>query len=203
VKLLQYWNEASNSDNIKLTYDYWLDKYEEYLRTCNKPIIDLGCGIGNNTLYLLERNYEVISCDFSEVALNRLNSQIPHAAIQHFDMREGIPFKDRSVEIVIADLSLHYFDEQTTLKILQDLHRTLEENGLLLCRLNSTKNIQEPNEFFLESGGLQRRYFNEEQINYYFDNETWDILFKSEYIMKRYSTNKVVWELSLKKKQSN
>ncbi|MEK3716245.1 class I SAM-dependent methyltransferase [Paenibacillus sp. FSL R7-0333] len=203
MELLEYWNKTFSSKSLELIYDYWLDKYEGNLRNCNKPIIDLGCGTGNNTLYLLERNYEVISCDFSEVALNSLKSHIPYATIKHFDMRDGIPFNDRSVEIVIADLSLHYFDEQTTFEILQDLNRILEDNGLLLCRLNSTKNIPNLNVFYLQSDGLQRRYFNEEHINYFFNNVSWEIIFRSEYIMKRYATDKVVWELLIRKKPSN
>jgi len=200
VELLKYWNRSYSGTDKKPIYDYWLDKYKDELDNCNKPLIDLGCGIGNNTLYLLERDYEVISCDFSEVALSRLKSFLPNAETLQFDMREGIPFEDNKIKIVIADLSLHYFDEQATFKILEDLNRVLEKDGLLICRLNSIKNLEGQTTYYLNSGGLLRRYFDESQISYFFNNSKWDILNKSEYIMDRYSTDKVVWEISMKKK---
>ena len=34
-----------------------------------------------------------------------------------FDMTNGLPFDDNYAGIVIADLSLHYFSEETTFKI--------------------------------------------------------------------------------------
>ncbi|MBD3918605.1 class I SAM-dependent methyltransferase [Paenibacillus sp. PR3] len=200
MELLEYWNQSHSRPEKKPKYDGWLDKYKEYLIACNEPIIDLGCGLGNNTLYLLERNYCVISCDLSEVALSRLQSFIPTAETRLFDMREGIPFDDSSVKIVIADLSLHYFSDEDTFKVLEELNRVLEVEGLLICRVNSTKNLIDSACYYLDSGGLLRRYFDEVQIDYFFNNERWENIYKDEYIMTRYSTNKVVWEISMKKK---
>jgi SAM-dependent methyltransferase len=200
VDLLEYWNQSHSRPEKKPKYDDWLDKYKEYLGSCNEPIIDLGCGLGNNTLYLSERNYHVISCDLSEVALRRLKSFIPTAETRQFDMRVGIPFEDSSVKIVVADLSLHYFSDEDTFKVLEDLNRVLEVGGLLICRVNSTKNLIDSTSYYLNSGGLLRRYFDEVQIDHFFINERWENIYKSEYIMTRYSTNKVVWEISMKKK---
>lgn len=47
-----YWNQLYESrNNQKPVYDLWLDKYAAILSTSNSiPIIDLGCGSGNNTL---------------------------------------------------------------------------------------------------------------------------------------------------------
>jgi SAM-dependent methyltransferase len=170
VDLLEYWNQSHSRPEKKPKYDDWLDKYKEYLVSCNEPIIDLGCGLGNNTLYLLERNYRVISCDLSEVALSRLQSFIPTAETRQFDMRVGLPFDDSSVKIVIADLSLHYFSDEDTFKVLEELNRVLEVGGLLICRVNSIKNLVDSTSYYLYSGGLLRRYFDEVQIDYFFIN---------------------------------
>lgn len=53
---------------------------------------------------------------------------------------------------------------------------------------------------FGESDGIKRRYFDEEQIGYYFDTGLWRMPGQSGYVMDRYSAPKVVWELSLRKK---
>ncbi|MDA8241732.1 MAG: hypothetical protein M0Z67_15375 [Nitrospiraceae bacterium] len=43
-------------------YDLWLEKYDGALKDSkDTPIIDLGCGYGNDTLFLHERGYKVNS----------------------------------------------------------------------------------------------------------------------------------------------
>ncbi|HYH05311.1 MAG TPA: class I SAM-dependent methyltransferase, partial [Bacillota bacterium] len=94
----------------KPRYDNWLEKYHDYFEARKDlPVIDLGCGFGNDTLYLTERGYRVISCDYSVEALQRLKYFIANPETRHFDMTEGLPFDEGSSNVVIADLSLHYF----------------------------------------------------------------------------------------------
>ena len=70
--LKEYWNHSFQRPNMKPTYDNWLDKYSNEFNEANKQIIDLGCGIGNNILYLSERGLDPIACDISEEALKKL-----------------------------------------------------------------------------------------------------------------------------------
>ena len=72
------WNNWAKKRFGEPVYDNWLDKYEEIL-DANKDnqILDLGCGNGANTKFLLERGFKVISCDFSEEALKNINHFIP------------------------------------------------------------------------------------------------------------------------------
>ena len=67
----QYWNNIYESKKEKKPiYDLWLDKYKYILdKSKEKSIIDLGCGSGGDSLYLMERGYKVIACDYSEEAL--------------------------------------------------------------------------------------------------------------------------------------
>jgi len=54
-----YWNNIykEKSDN-KIVYDLWLDKYTEVIENAkNESVLDLGCGVGNNLLYLTERGF--------------------------------------------------------------------------------------------------------------------------------------------------
>ena len=73
------WNEIYRKYGIeKPVYDLWLDKYEDVLSGSKDiPIIDLGCGIGNDSIHLSERGYKVISCNFSFEALIRLPHILP------------------------------------------------------------------------------------------------------------------------------
>ncbi len=133
----KYWNELyQHQGNEKPAYDLWLDKYAAILAESKSiPIIDLGCGFGNDTLYLHERGYSVISCDFSREALKRLEYFIDKPVTLLFDMKERLPFENQSAKIVIADLSLHYFSWQETLEIVAEIKRVLKKDGYLLARV--------------------------------------------------------------------
>ena len=51
-----------------------------------KKILDLVCGIGADTLYLLERGYNVLSCDFSVESLKSIENNIPNSKTLYLDM---------------------------------------------------------------------------------------------------------------------
>lgn len=202
-----YWNkiyESITSDKPK--YDLWLDKYESILANSkDTPIIDLGCGFGNDTLYLNERNYKVISCDFSKKALQRLSNFIDNLNAKCFDIKDGLPFETDSTKIIISDLSLHYFSWKQTEKILAEISRVLMTEGVLLCRVNSTKDVNhgagqgtELEENYYDIDGNLKRFFNEEQLKKLF--KEWDIQYINETEINRYKMSKMVWEISVKKR---
>lgn len=202
----EFWNEMFNSiENKKPQYDLWLDKYENILiKSKGIPIIDLGCGLGNDTLYLKERDYEVISCDFSEKALKKLSSYFDNLNIKCFDMLDGLPFENNSTRIIISDLSLHYFTWDDTEKILKEISRVLMKDGFLLCRVNSINDINygagkgiKIEENFYDIDGKLKRFFSEEELKKLFKG--WDIQYIKESKINRYKSNKVMWEISVKK----
>jgi SAM-dependent methyltransferase len=204
----QYWNEIYESNiDRKPKYDLWLDKYEDILiNTKDTPIIDLGCGFGNDTLYLKEKGYEVISCDFSEKALARLGKFIEKLNSKCFDMKSGLPFDDNSAKIIIADLSLHYFTWEDTLKILKEISRVLTDDGVLLCRVNSVNDVNhgagqgvEIEENLYDINGRLKRFFNEENLRNLFKD--WDIQYINESEINRYKMIKIAWEISVKIKK--
>jgi SAM-dependent methyltransferase len=202
----QFWNELYNSlEHRILKYDLWLDKYENILvHSKDTPIIDLGCGFGNDTLYLKERGYDVISCDFSEKVLARLCDSIDGLKTKCFDLLDGLPFENNSAKVVISDLSLHYFTWKDTQKILSEIKRVLVDDGYLLCRVNSTNDTNFGagqgimiEENFYDIGGKLKRFFDENQLRELFKG--WDIQFLNENEINRYKDNKIAWEISIKK----
>ncbi len=105
------WDNWSKRRSSVPVYDLWLDEYKDILeQNKDKEILDLGCGIGADTFYLLERGYNVLSCDFSNEALKSIQDNIPNSKTLHLDMRKEFPIEDDSYSLIIADLSLHYFE---------------------------------------------------------------------------------------------
>ena len=172
----EYWNSTHKKyDNGKPIYDDWLDKYDEIFKKATSPILDLGCGTGNDTLYLTEKGYEVIACDYSTEALESVKKYIPSAQTLLVDISKKLPFEDNKFEVIIADLSLHYFDNNTTIEIMKEIKRILKNGGYLLARVNSVNDINhgagqgqkiEENLYFVE--GYNKRFFSFEDVNKYF-----------------------------------
>jgi ubiquinone/menaquinone biosynthesis C-methylase UbiE len=202
---LQKWNETFHSyGDRKPKYDDWLDKFEHLLSlSADTPIIDLGCGSGNDTLYLKEKGYDVISCDFSIEALNRVKLYVANPDTRLFNMQEGLPFEDNTAKAVVADLSLHYFCSEDTKKIISDISRVLVKNGHLICRLNSVKDFnygagqgEKIEENYYNIDGKLKRFFDMLQISDFFNE--WEIEYANECEMHRYKETKIVWEVAVK-----
>ncbi len=82
MEFTDYWLEIHEkySKNIP-TYNDWLDKYSKLFKNTKTKILDLGCGLSNDALYLVEKGCKVVTCDCSEVAIKSINKHIPQAEI--------------------------------------------------------------------------------------------------------------------------
>jgi SAM-dependent methyltransferase len=204
--LKEYWNASFQRSGLKPAYDDWLDKYEDELKISQDAIVDLGCGTGNNALYLYEKGIYPLACDVSEEAIRIVKAHMPDIGTKAFDMSEGLPFESGSVKVLIADLSLHYFNARTTRHVIKEIHRVLTADGLFLCRLNSTKEIGNKGEvsgsaeqYLLENEGIQRRFFNRDEIDRFFTADMWSLIHADEYELQRYANKKMLWELAMRR----
>ena len=206
----EYWNDTYWSDNIKnnktdFLKDNLMEKYKNEINNLEyKVAIDLGCGIGQDTKWLLDRGFDVTSCDISDIALNKLKELVPNSKTMQVDVKEKLPFDDNSIGLINANLSIHYFNMETTIKIFNEIYRVLKPNGLFIGRMNSDKNdeyiketTKEIEKDFYYDYGRYFRLFNKEQ----FDRLTkgWRIIVLNEDITVRLDRKKALWEFILEK----
>lgn len=176
MQFSDYWNKSHLKYSMgDITYDDWLDKYEEVLARCERDVLDLGCGVGNNTLYLLEKGYAVVSCDYSSVALKKLKQDIVGARTELVDISQPLPYEDGKFDLVVADLSLHYFSDDTTKSIMKEIKRILTDGGVLLARVNSVEDVNyganqgvKIEDNYYEVNGYNKRFFTKEDAKKYF-----------------------------------
>ncbi len=173
---VEMWDNWSKRRSGVPTYDLWLDGYK-YILDGNKEneILDLGCGIGADTLYLIERGYNVLSCDFSNEALKSIQTNISNSKTLYLDMMKRFPIEENTYSLIIADLSLHYFDNETTIHIMSEIKRVLKNDGILLSRVASVNDFNfgagigeqlERNYYF--EGDYTKRFFDLEDVTKYF-----------------------------------
>ena len=200
----EYWNETHKKYFTgKVIYDNWLVKYNNILSKCRTSILDLGCGEGNDTLYLIEKGYKVISLDYSKESLNIVSNNIKESKVILADISSKLPFDDNSFDIIVADLSLHYFNLETTKQIMLEIKRILTKNGALLARVNSLNDLnfgaqmgQKIEEDYYFVSGYNKRFFSTKTAN-----EIFSIIGPTKVIesdMLRYSKLKKVIEIYTK-----
>lgn len=173
---INMWDSWSKKRSSIPVYDKWLDNYQDVLNKNKEQIIlDLGCGIGADTLYLIEKGFKVLSCDFSNAALESIKKYIPNSETKHVNMLETLPFNNEEYSLIIADLCLHYFNHEATIRIMNEIKRILKKDGILLARVASVNDFnfgagigeQLEKNFYFE-GDYTKRFFDQEDINKYF-----------------------------------
>lgn len=198
----KYWDKI----HLKYTssYDNWFDKYIHLLNKSDK-IIELGCGRAYTSLYLLNNGFsDVTACDFSTEVINILNTEHKELNTSVFDISEKLPFKDNEINVIIADLCLHYFDFGKTKEILNKIYRVLKSGGLLIGRVNSANdkyhipvNAKVLEKNFYYDGEIYKKFFEEDDFKELFEN--FKILSLEEKHMDRYEKPKTLWEFCIKK----
>jgi SAM-dependent methyltransferase len=104
-------------------------------------IIELGCGSGMDAVYFAMRGHSVIATDFSSSIIDqdiKRYKNIPNITFQNVDMRNELPFKSGGIDVVYARSSLHYFTDEVTRSIFQEIHRCLKVDGYLIFMCRST-----------------------------------------------------------------
>ncbi|WP_332826479.1 class I SAM-dependent methyltransferase [Ramlibacter sp.] len=96
--------------------DLWLERWLPLLlaEAAPKPVLELGCDTGRDTGWLLRHGLSVVATDIALEALRKARQAAPGALLLQHDLRTPLPFMSASFNVVVASLSLHYFDSDTT-----------------------------------------------------------------------------------------
>lgn len=168
-----HWNEL----HTKGALDYFSKnpslealEFAKYLSP-NSKILELGCGVGNDSNFFVSQGHTVSATDFSEIAIekNKEFYKDPNLTFEVLDMEKPFQFEKNTFDAVYARLSLHYFTDVKTREIFKEISRILNENGLLCFVCKSTKDslygqgeLIEPDMYRIK--GHIRHFFSEEYV---------------------------------------
>lgn len=138
---------------------WWEDLFnDDYLRACEKltdeqiarevdfvedslsiekggAVLDLACGTGRHAIELARRGYEVVGYDLSLAMLARAGdeAQDRNAKINFIqgDMRD-MSFEEQFDGVYCWNTSFGYFEEEKNAAVIDNVHRALKSEGLLL-----------------------------------------------------------------------
>jgi demethylmenaquinone methyltransferase/2-methoxy-6-polyprenyl-1,4-benzoquinol methylase len=92
-------------------------------------VLDLCCGSGQATQFLVKSSQNVTGLDASPLSLTRARQNVPTASfVEAF--AEEIPFADYQFDIVHTSVALHEMKQQQLRKIIQEVYRVLKQGGV-------------------------------------------------------------------------
>ena len=112
-------------------------------------VLDAGCGMGRNLVYLLRQGLEVFAADrdvHRVAAVRALAADLaPHLPAENFrhEPVEVMTFPDRAFDLVISSAVLHFSPDLATFDaMLGEMWRVLAPGGVLFARLASSIGIE-------------------------------------------------------------
>jgi demethylmenaquinone methyltransferase/2-methoxy-6-polyprenyl-1,4-benzoquinol methylase len=95
----------------------------------DSQVLDLCCGSGQTTRFLVTRSTNVIGLDASPLAIERASQNVPEAKYVQ-GWAEAMPFEDSQFDVVHASVALHEMRPVQLWRILQEVYRVLKPGGV-------------------------------------------------------------------------
>jgi demethylmenaquinone methyltransferase/2-methoxy-6-polyprenyl-1,4-benzoquinol methylase len=92
-------------------------------------VLDLCCGSGQATEYLVKSSQDVIGLDISPVSLQRAQRNVPQAKYVEA-LAEEIPFPDAEFDLVHTSVAMHEMKPAVLQQILKEVYRVLKPGGV-------------------------------------------------------------------------
>lgn len=168
-KYQEYWqeklNKYSNQDWASKPTIFATQAINYFPKTGH--ILDLGAGLGQDSIFFAENGYQVTSCDLSELAKDNIPQELQGKIVfKKLDLSNPLPFELESFDVVYSHLALHYFNEKRTQELFDQIYEILKPGGIFATITNT---IEDPEisgfekieeDYYNSSDGIMKRYFS-------------------------------------------
>ena len=139
-------------------------------------IIELGAGLGRDSIYFSKNNLSVTSLDYSQSGINIINKKINKDKLKNiktkvFDIRQKLPFEDNSIDGCFSHmLYCMALSNQNLFNLNKEICRILKPDGLNIYTVRNEhdgdyKNGIHRGEDMYENDGFIVHFFNKTKIN--------------------------------------
>ena len=139
-------------------------------------IIELGAGLGRDSIYFSINNLSVTSLDYSQSGINIINKKINKDKLKNiktkvFDVRQKLPFEDNSIDGCFSHmLYCMALSNQNLFNLNREICRILKPDGLNIYTVRNEhdgdyKNGIHRGEDMYENDGFIVHFFNKIKIN--------------------------------------
>jgi SAM-dependent methyltransferase len=109
----------------------------------NRKVLEIGCGQGREALNLTQQGLQVSALDHSTTAIDTANRLAKQSGarvnfLEH-DATQPLPYGKQFFSGVFSHLSLHYFDDETTQRVFDEIARVTMPGGALYFTVRSVR----------------------------------------------------------------
>ena len=124
----EYQDKFMNQDLYNDTFDLFCNLIERK----NAEILEIGCGPGNITKYLLSQrpDFNILGTDLSQKMIKLAETNIPTAQFKVLDCREITKIK-KNFDALMCGFILPYITKEDIVAFIQDCYLKLNLNGIL------------------------------------------------------------------------
>lgn len=124
----QYQDKFMNLDLYNDTYDLFCD----YVKPKNATILEIGCGPGNITKYILTKrpDFKLLGTDVSPIMIELARKNIPSASFKIMDCRYMNELKQK-FDGILCGFVIPYLTKDDVAKLIRDCASLLNNNGVL------------------------------------------------------------------------
>jgi len=147
-------------------------------RECRAQVfLDLGCGMGRNSIYLAKEGFDVVGVDISKSALRKTKTWsriegISNVAVLCASMTH-LPFVDQVFHVVISVSVIHHAIKEDIEKAIEEIHKVLKDEGLLLANFLSVEDYRYGLGLKIEEGTFRilEEFGGFEELHHFFSHK--------------------------------
>lgn len=179
-KIAKDWHADHHAD------DWWHEGTNKFLSFL-KPqarILDVGCGAGHKTHYLIGKGFQVMGVDFSENLLAIAKREVPNAEFVLADMRDLSEINGQ-FDAIFSQASLLHIPKKGAPDVLSHWLEKLKSGGYFYLAVKGVKE-GEPDEHILRENNYGYEYerlfsyFSMEELKEYFHSLNLDVAYENE-----------------------
>ncbi|MGI9530468.1 class I SAM-dependent methyltransferase [Lutimonas sp.] len=148
--------------NLKL-YDETYDLFLHVLRGVSAEVLEIGCGPGNISKYLIEKRpgLGLLGIDSSVKMLERARLNVPEASFEELDCRTVLSLKSQFAGIVCGFI-IPYLSKTERKKLIADCSRLLVKHGILYLSFVHTE--MEESQLLKDQKGNCMRFYGHNHL---------------------------------------
>lgn len=139
------WNNIYKKGGKNYTY-YDIHEPHEYMEYVSvfflknkvSKVLDLGCGVGRNLLYLVEKGFNTYGIDISPEGVQQTQKMLPlreRSKVSKGDVFKPLPYKDNFFDAIVSVQVMQHATEGEIKKTIKEIFRIIKPGGYIFVTL--------------------------------------------------------------------